>query len=72
MEAVDEALSQDADMFFVDMSESKYISSAGLRIMTLVYKKMRENKKSFTLGNVSESIRDVLDVTGLSGYLPME
>ena len=72
MNAVEEALSNDADSFVVDMSGCGYISSAGLRVMTMAYKRMRSKGKSFALRNVKDTIRDVFDVTGLSGYLPME
>ena len=39
---------------------------------TVIQKKMRAARGSFTLRNVSEQLRDLLDVTGLSGYLPIE
>ena len=54
------------------MENTKYLSSAGLRALTVIQKKMRSARGSFTLRNVSEQLRDLLDVTGLSGYLPIE
>ena len=59
------------DLFVVDMENTKYLSSAGLRALTVIQKKMRAARGSFTLRNVSEQLRDLLDVTGLSGYLPI-
>lgn len=61
-----------SDLFVVDMENTKYLSSAGLRALTVVQKKMRAAQGSFTLRNVNDSLRDLLDVTGLSGYLPIE
>ena len=62
----------EGDLFVVDMANTKYLSSAGLRALTVIQKKMRAARGSFTLRNVSEQLRDLLDVTGLSGYLPIE
>ncbi len=61
-----------SDLFVVDMESTKYLSSAGLRALTVVQKKMRAAAGSFVLRNVNDSLRDLLDVTGLSGYLPIE
>ena len=58
--------------FVIDFKDNKYISSAGLRALTVVQKKMRAAAGSFVLRNVNDSLRDLLDVTGLSGYLPIE
>ena len=59
-------------LFVVDMAGTKYLSSAGLRSLTVIQKKMRAAGGKFVLRNVSEALRDLLDVTGLSGYLPIE
>ena len=62
----------EGDLFVADMTKTGYLSSAGLRSLTVVQKKMRALKGSFVLRNVNENLRDLLDVTGLSGYLPIE
>ncbi|MCR4763569.1 MAG: STAS domain-containing protein [Lachnospiraceae bacterium] len=62
----------EGSMFVADMTDTGYLSSAGLRALTVVQKKMRAAKGSFVMRNVSDSLRDLLDVTGLSGYLPIE
>ena len=57
----------------VDCSAAnRHRSSVGLRALTVIQKKMRAAHGSFTLRSVSEQLRDLLDVTGLSGYLPIE
>ncbi|MBQ3790348.1 MAG: STAS domain-containing protein [Lachnospiraceae bacterium] len=63
---------EEGDLFVTDMVNTGYLSSAGLRSLTVVQKKMRSVKGSFVLRNVNENLRDLLDVTGLSGYLPIE
>jgi anti-anti-sigma factor len=69
---VEAAIAEGADKYVVDMSETSYLSSAGLRVLTMCYKKAKPAGMTFTLRNVTESVQDLLDVTGLSGYLPME
>ena len=59
-------------LFVADMSDTGYLSSAGLRALTVLQKKMRAAKGSFVLRAVNDTLRDLLDVTGLSGYLPIE
>ena len=62
----------EGNLFVVDMSDTGYLSSAGLRALTMVQKKMRASKGNFVLRSVNDTLRDLLDVTGLSGYLPIE
>ncbi len=59
-------------VYAADMTDTGYLSSAGLRALTQMQKKLKALGGSFVLRNVSESVRDLLDVTGLSGYLPIE
>ena len=75
MEALlDEAIAEGDDGIYyaVDMTDTGYLSSAGLRSLTQMQKRLRAARGTFVLRNVSESVRDLLDVTGLSGYLPIE
>ena len=50
-----------------DMSETHYIASAFLRLCVLYHKKV--GKDNFRVENVSESVRNVFDVTGLTSIL---
>ena len=72
MAQVEQAVSSDCSRFVMDMEETGYLSSAGLRIINMSYQRIKGAGKEFTLKNVSDAIRDLLDVTGFSGYLPME
>ena len=75
MEALlDEAMAESSESisYVADMSDAGYLSSAGLRALTQMQKKLRAARGTFVLRNVSEAVRDLLDVTGLSGYLPIE
>ena len=70
--ADDAVAAGEGNLFVVDMADTGYLSSAGLRALTIVQKKMRAGKGNFVLRSVNDTLRDLLDVTGLSGYLPIE
>lgn len=52
----------------LDCSKLEYISSAGLRVLLLLQKKVN-NVSSLTLVNVIDDVREVLDMTGFSSIL---
>ncbi len=72
MNILQEQSSGDKGRVIVDMKETTYISSAGLRVMLSAYKKMKAAGIPFVLTNVCSGVLDVFDVTGMSGFLPME
>ncbi len=53
----------------IDMANLEYISSAGLRVVLEVTKKMRMNGGDTYLVNVQEYVKKVLDISGLSTFL---
>ncbi|MCR5675654.1 MAG: STAS domain-containing protein [Lachnospiraceae bacterium] len=53
----------------VDLNETKYISSAGLRVLLSAHKKLKAKDGSFALKGVSATLKEILDVTGFSGFL---
>ncbi|HEY1408289.1 MAG TPA: anti-sigma factor antagonist [Promineifilum sp.] len=48
----------------LDMSGVSYISSAGLRALLILYRRMTANDGRVALVGLTESIRDVMSVTG--------
>jgi anti-sigma B factor antagonist len=48
----------------LDLSEVGYISSAGLRILLLAYRRAEQTGTPIALVGVSETLRDVLAATG--------
>jgi stage II sporulation protein AA (anti-sigma F factor antagonist) len=52
----------------IDMAGVEYISSAGLRVMLSLAKRIRENKGGLALCVLSESVRQVF---ALAGFLPL-
>ena len=61
------ALNNVTDLTF-DFSELKYIASAGLRVLLVAQKRMNK-QGSMKLINVSESVLEVLDMTGFASLM---
>ena len=55
----------------LDFKNLDYISSAGLRVLLSMQKKMNEQGE-MKLKNVSKDVMDVFEVTGFSGILTIE
>ena len=62
---------ENAEALVFDMKDLKYISSAGLRLLLSLHKKMRE-KGGFKLINVNETNMEILDFTGFTDILDIE
>ena len=52
----------------VDLAELEYISSAGLRTLLKIQKKM-DKQGAMRIKNIRDNVREVLDMTGLSDFL---
>lgn len=52
----------------IDMSKVPYMSSAGLRMMLLIYRQVSGNDGQSILVGLSEEIRDTMEVTGFLDY----
>ncbi len=52
----------------VDVSRMDYVSSAGLRVLLMMYKSL-ENKDCFEMTGVSDAVRDILETTGFDKFL---
>lgn len=56
----------------LDFAGVDYLSSAGLRVLLSAQKRMAAGQGSMRLRNVNAAVRDVLDMTGFSGFLAIE
>ena len=54
-----------------DMTDLKYISSAGLRVLLSAQQRIGDNG-SFYLANVSGEVKELLDVTGFSSFMKVK
>lgn len=52
-----------------DFEKLMYISSAGLRVLLMLYKRMNKAEGKMELCNVDENIMEVLEITGFVDFL---
>ncbi|MBP3748000.1 MAG: STAS domain-containing protein [Ruminobacter sp.] len=53
----------------LDCAALNYISSAGIRIIISLYKTLRARENKLVLKDVSDSVMQVLELTGVSEFL---
>lgn len=56
----------------LDFEKLMYVSSAGLRVLLMLHKRMNAVKGSMELRNVDENIMEVLEVTGFTDFLTIQ
>ena len=56
----------------LDLSKVSYISSAGLRTMMRLHKKMSSKGGTFLLKNARKDAMDIFQVTGFINFLDVE
>ncbi len=56
----------------VDMTELTYLTSAGLRVLLHVSKRMNTPESSVVVSNPNNEIREVFKITGFDGILNIE
>jgi len=57
-----------ADAIEVDVKDMAYVSSAGLRVLLMMYKSLID-KSQFKLLNVSDEVKEILETTGFDQFL---
>ena len=55
-----------------DLKELEYISSAGLRVVLMIHKKMNKLGGQLKLINVNDMILNIFDMTGMSEFLNIQ
>ena len=61
-------LPEKAEAIEIDAAKMAYISSAGLRVLLIMYKSI-EDKSRFKLMNISDEVREILETTGFDQFL---
>ena len=61
-------MAQPGCKLLLDMSKVPYMSSAGLRMMLLIYRQVTANDGQSVLVGLSEEIKDTMEVTGFLDY----
>lgn len=52
----------------IDMSKVDYMSSAGLRVLLLLYRQVKAKNGTVCLSGVSDEIKDVMKITGFVNF----
>lgn len=60
------------DSLIFDLAKLEYVSSAGLRVLLLAQRTMNNKQGKLVLKNVSEAVKEVLDLTGFSDIMKIE
>jgi stage II sporulation protein AA (anti-sigma F factor antagonist) len=64
-----EQVEQGEQRCVLDLGQLDYISSAGLRVVLLMAKKLKQNQGSLVLCNLQPHVREVFDISGFLAIL---
>ncbi len=71
-ELLSSVLNEGFDNLILDLDETVYVSSAGLRVFLGIQKKINLSGGKMVLRNVKPQISEIFEVTGFSGILTIE
>ena len=71
-EAVSRAICEPEKRLIIDMAETRYLSSAGIRNLLTTFKRMRAAGGEFILRNVSSSVLEIINLTGIKNLIRIE
>lgn len=66
---INSCLEKGTHKLVINLEETKYVSSAGLRIFVTIAKEMKTSGGVIKLCSVNEVVQEVLDISGLSTIL---
>ena len=69
--ALDAAIDANECAVVLDMERLSYISSAGLRVILLTAKALQGRNRKFAICSLSESIREVFEISGFDKIIPI-
>ena len=61
---LDSEITDDDQAFIMDFGQVSYISSSGLRVILRIAKRFNEPGKKFAICSLSDSVRDIITVSG--------
>lgn len=67
-----EALEKHPDKLVINMEDTSYISSIGLRILTEMHKQTKKKNIEMTVKNPQPVVKEIFVITGFSGFLRFE
>lgn len=60
------------DSLILDFSQLEYISSAGLRVLILFKKELKEEDIDFVIVNVNDTIKEIFKMSGIDKLLTIQ
>jgi len=63
---------EESSGLMLDFAESEYVSSAGLRVVVLIAKKMKTEKRELILHNMPEAIYNIFKMAGFHLFLNIQ
>ncbi|MBW1942975.1 MAG: STAS domain-containing protein [Deltaproteobacteria bacterium] len=66
-----ESMGRGEKVFVIDLSEVNYISSAGLRSILIINKKLKEKQGLLMLSSLQDMVKEVFDISGSSSIIPI-
>lgn len=63
--ALDKLIAEESAKIILDLAEVDYISSSGLRMLIVMQRKLSQKQGVLALVNLSERVRESLDLSGL-------
>ena len=70
-EALEAAINPDDTGMVLDFEGISYISSAGLRVVLLVAKTLQKQSAKMAVCSLSESIREIFEISGFDKIIPV-
>ena len=67
--ALEDGIDPDERALILDFAQLGYISSAGLRVCLIIGRKFNPAGKAFAICNLSDSVREIVTVTGFYGIM---
>ena len=64
-------INDDERAVVLDLQELSYISSSGLRVMLLIARKLQRQQAKFALCSLTDSIREVFEISGFDRIIPV-
>lgn len=64
-------MEQGENAFILDLEKLEYISSAGLRSILAVAKKLKGEKGGLCLASLQEMVREVFEISGFDSIIPI-
>lgn len=62
---------EDCDKMIFDLSETEYISSAGMRVILVAHREM-EKRDGLVLRNLSKNVANIINMTGFGRFVNIE